>query len=393
MKKGSMWKLSASLLIPALLLAGCSKSNASEPAVQAVAAEQAQSIEQQKELTVDELYALAKEEGSVTVYSMSSRINSVKESFEAKYPGVSVVVYDMRQSELLEKFQREYEAGIRNADIIFVKDTDGSVYNEFVKRGQLAAYNPSDLTKNSPAQFQSGGFAPYFEMKQIFYNTEVYPASPIDSWWDLTRDEYKGKLIIRNPIENSETMGLFLSFVSHPDEMAQSYRQEFGKELELDGTSNAGYEFLKRLAKNDLIVMTSDTDIVSAVGAPGQANPPFGIATSSKMRDAGASKNLFMDVAWNLSPRLGVSDPAYLYIADKAKGLHAAQLLIRWMGGEVEGTGAGFKPFHVRGSWPTRNDVQPVNTPALDTLNLWPLDLDYNYLHQDELRNFWLTVQ
>lgn len=393
MKKGRVWTMLSIALVLVVVMTACSKTTSNEVASSAKAEDWVTRVNFYEDLSVEELYEKAKAEGSVTVYSMSSRINSVKETFEAQYPGIEVVVYDMRQSELLEKYQHEYVANINNADIIFVKDTDGSVYNEFVKRGQLREYNPSDLTQTAPEMFKSGGFAPYFEMKQIFYNSEVYDESPIDSWWDLTRPEYRGKIILRNPIENSETMGLFLSIVSHPEEMAAAYREEFGEDVVLDGTSNAGYEFLKRLAKNDLIVMTSDTDIVQAVGAPGQANPPFGIATSSKMRDAGPKKNLFMDVAWDVSPRLSVSDPAYLYIADRSESVNAAKLLIRWMGGEVEGTGSGFQPFYVRGSWPTRGDVEPIDTPALDTLNLWPLDLNYNYQHQDELRNFWLTVQ
>ena len=88
----------------------------------------------------------------------------------------------------------------------------------------------------------------------------------MDSWWDLTRPEYKSKIILRSPIENSETMGLFMAMVNNSDEMAASYKKEFGEEIVLNGTENAGYEFLKRLSDNDLIVMTSDTDIVKAVG-------------------------------------------------------------------------------------------------------------------------------
>ncbi len=343
------------------------------------------------ELSVDELYAKAKEEGTVTIYSMSSRFNDVKETFEARYPGIEVVVYDMRNSEILEKFQREHEAGIRNADLLFVKDTDGAVYNEFVRTGLLKEYVPSDMMKTAPADFQKGGYAPYFEMKQIFYNTEVYDTCPIDSWWDLTRPEYKGKIILRSPIENSEIMGLFTAIVKNSDEMAEAYKEEFGENIVLNGTENAGFEFLKRLTGNDLIIMTSDTDIVEAVGAPGQTDPPFGIATSSKMRKAG--DDLLVNVAEDLSPRLGIVDPAYLYIADKAEHVNAAKLVMRWVGGESDGTGAGFNPFHVRGSWPSRADVEPVKTPALASLNLWDLDLEYNYSVLDDMRNFWITLQ
>ncbi|ADK80981.1 ABC transporter substrate-binding protein [Sediminispirochaeta smaragdinae] len=342
-------------------------------------------------LSVEELYEKAKEEKTVTIYSMSSRLNDVKESFEAQYPGVEVVVYDMRNSEILEKFQREYNAGIHTADVLFIKDTDGAVYNEFVKMGLLKEYIPQNMMKSALPEYQKGAYVPYFEMKQIFYNSEVYDSCPIDNWWDLTRPEYNGKIILRSPIENSEIMGLFIAFVKNSDDMASAYEKEFGEKLVLNGTEHAGYEFLKRLINNDLIIMTSDTDITEAVGAPGQSDPPFGIATSSKMRKAG--DDLLINVANDLLPRLGVLDPAYLYITDQSEHVNAAKLLLRWIGGEADGTGEGFKPFHVRGSWPSRTDVAPIDTPPLNSLNLWPLDLNYNYMILDDMRNFWLTLQ
>ena len=379
-------------LVPVLFSAvSCSKKSSDASTAGPETLSWAEEVGLDQQLSVDELYAKAKEEGTVVVYSMSSRFNDVKETFEAQYPGVTVEVYDMRNSEILEKFQREHEAQIRNVDLLFIKDSDGAVYNEFVKTGLLKEFIPEDIMKTAPAEFQKGGYAPYFEMKQIFYNTEVYETCPIDSWWDLTRPEYKSKIILRSPVENSEIMGLFMAMTKNSAEMADAYKQEFGTEIVLDGTENAGYEFLKRLAKNDLIVMTSDTDIVEAVGAPNQTDPPFGIATSSKMRKAG--DDLLINVAADLSPRLGIVDPAYLYIADESKHINAAKLVMRWVGGETDGQGTGFKAFHVRGSWPSRADVEPIKTQPLESLNLWDIDLDYNYMALDEMRNFWITLQ
>ncbi len=339
----------------------------------------------------EELYEKAKEEGKVVIYSMSSRLNKVKETFEKQYPGVEVEVYDMRIAEILEKYQREYAADIHTADVLFIKDADGSVKKEFVNMGILHEYLPEDLVATADAAFQSGPYAPYFEMKQIFYNDEVYDKCPIDNWWDLTRPEYKGKIMMANPLQTASIMGIFIAMTRYPGEMEEAYKKEFGKDLVLDGTENAGYEFIKRLAANDLILTTSDGDIVKAVGAPGQTDPPFGLATSSKMRKAG--EKLRINVAESLIPRMGTFDPALLYVADKAEHPYAAKLLIRWIGGESEGTGPGFAPFHVRGSWPSRGDVPPIQTQAFETLNLWPVDTDYNYQNMDNMRNYWLSLQ
>lgn len=61
--------------------------------------------------TDEELYEKAKEEGKVTVYSISSRITKVANAFAEKYPGVEVEPFDISTNELLEKVTREYDAG------------------------------------------------------------------------------------------------------------------------------------------------------------------------------------------------------------------------------------------------------------------------------------------
>ena len=54
----------------------------------------------------------------------------------------------MRMAEIFEKVRRrEYEAGIHNADVIFIKDSDGTVYNEMVKTGCFMIMCPKILVK------------------------------------------------------------------------------------------------------------------------------------------------------------------------------------------------------------------------------------------------------
>ncbi len=340
---------------------------------------------------VNKLYEEAIKEGEVVIYSMSSRIVDVKKTFEEQYPGVTVEAYDMRMAEIFEKVRREYEAGIHNADVIFIKDSDGTVYNEMVKTGMLHSYVPKDIGEKMKPEFREPLFSPYLEMKQVFYNDEVYDTSPIDSWWDLTRPEYKGKVMIQNPLSTPENQGLFLAMIQNADDMEKAYKEEFGEDIVLNGTENAGYEFVKRLMENGLIFTDSDTEIIEAIGAEGQTNPPFGIVTSSKMREK-FSKGYKLAVVENIKPKDGVIAPASLLIVDNAPHVNAAKLLIRWIAGEADGKGPGLKPFLAPGSWPTRSDVEPENTPPLDSLRLWDFDLDFNYQNINELRDFLFTL-
>lgn len=342
--------------------------------------------------TVDQLYEAAKKEGKVVVYSMSSRIKNIKADFEKKYPGVVVEAYDMRNTEIFEKVEREHSAGIFNADVIFAKDSDGTMANNFFKTGVVFSYVPADIGAKLDPEFKKPGFATYIEMKLVFYNTEVWQKAPVDSWWDLTRPEWKGKIILTNPMAAIETLGLFCSFVLHADEMAAAYKQEFGEAIKLSpGVKNAGYEFIKRLAANDLVLTNSDQEAVEAIGAAGQKNPPIGIATSSKIRET--SKGLKLGLVTKLSPKTSTKNPAYLNIVGGAPHVNAAKLLIRFMAGDSDGKGVGFNPFNVEGAWPTRPDQKTASKIALSDMALWSEDPEFNYYNSEEVVSFWLSLK
>lgn len=342
--------------------------------------------------TVDQLYAAAKKEGKVVVYSMSSRIKNVKADFEKKYPGVIVEAYDMRNTEIFEKVEREHAAGIFNADVIFAKDSDGTMANNFFKTGVVFSYVPKDIGAKLADEFKTPGFATYIEMKLVFYNSEVWQKAPIDSWWDLTRPEWKGKIMLTNPMAAIETLGLFCSFALHADEMAASYKQEFGEAIKLSpGVENAGYEFIKRFAANDLVLTNSDQEVVEAIGAAGQKNPPIGIATSSKIREK--SKGLKLAMVTAMTPKTSTKNPAYLNIVGGAPHVNAAKLLIRFMAGDTDGKGPGFTPFNVEGGWPTRPDVAHSNKTQLGEITLWNEDADFNFFNSEKVISFWLSIK
>lgn len=341
----------------------------------------------------DELYEKAKTEGKVVVYTLTSRVTDVKASFEKQYPGVTAEVYDMRMGDILEKFQREYEAGIHNADVLVIKDDDGAVYNDFVKTGMMHGYIPYDFRDKISEANQEVGLILCTEFKQIVYNTEKYAESPIDNWWDLTRPEYKGKIMMRNPASTNEIMGLFIAMIQHADEMEAAYKQEFGEDLVLDGTENAGYEFMKRLVANDLILTDSDGDVCEAVGKAGQSDPPIGIVASSKMRSV-EDKGWVMECCTGLAPAEAVDSPAFALLADQSEHVNAAKLFMRWMCGEADGKGEGYSKFAVRGSWSVRSDQLPVepNKPYAE-INLWPLDVEYAYQLSRDVNDFWISLQ
>ena len=117
------------LTIPCVFAGGGSSRRPAEgAAVGGLTAEQQWAREQGLHLdeSVEELYRQALAEGGqVIIYSISSRHARIKPMFEADFPGMTLTAHTISSGELLEKFTREYEAGIRAADIVHSKEQVG----------------------------------------------------------------------------------------------------------------------------------------------------------------------------------------------------------------------------------------------------------------------------
>ena len=380
------------VLLCVLGFVACGKKTASK-GVQNEITGWAKDVELYKDETPEELYEKAKKEGKVVIYSVSSRMKKVKESFEKQYPGVIVEAYDISNNELLEKITREYEAGVRTADVIHIKDQDGSIYAEFVKPGIFHAYKPADIVSHIDPFYCKKGMPFYVDLSAWYYNDEAYPdGPPITSWWDLTKPEWKGKILMMNPLDNISHLSILTGLVLDAPALEADYKRVFGEEITLHGTENAGYELLKRLSANDVIFMNSGSEMVESVGTRGQTNPPVAFASSVKMRERKA-KNFAIQIASKITPHTGISGLNALYIVNEAPHPAGAKLLIRYLMGEADGKGEGFKPFNTIGGWPIRDDVEPVDPVPFSDINTQRIDSDEIYNKVREVADFWLSIQ
>lgn len=345
--------------------------------------------------TEEELYELAKQEGKVTFYSISSRCPKVAEAFEAKYPGIECEPFDISTNELLEKVTREHEAGQHTADVVHIKDQDGSLWNEYVQNKIFYNYLPTEIASHIDPQYTETQVPLYIELTQLFYNSEAYPdGSPITNIWEITQPEWKGRIMMQNPLDNVSWGSWITGFCTGdvPDQLAAAYKELTGEELTLsEGCENAGYEFLKRLHDNEPIFTSSSDEIAEAVGTKGQTNPPIGFCASSKLR-----KNIDND--WclapvNLYPTTGIPAINTLYIVEGCEHPNAAKLLIRFMLGGTDGDTSGYEPFNTLGGWPVRDDIEPAegSTPY-DELNVSAFDPVAIYDNINAVRDFWTLL-
>jgi len=340
--------------------------------------------------TPEELYAKAKEEGGkLIVYSTSGRATDAAETFMKQYPDIKVEVSKVKSDQIVDKVTKEQDAGQYNPDVILTKEVSGAVEEEMVKTGRYIKYLPEDIAPHvdEPYRTQAEGYANYVEFRTIFYNTSFYKQAPITNWWDLTTPEFKGKVYTADPLSSPAFMDLFTTMVINSDDMAAAYKEKFGKDIELHGTENAGYEFIQELFDNDLVVLKGSDDVLDAIG---KANSDaVGLAVSgdvSKNEENGWT----IQPIYDIKPKTAVPDSGYLFLAKNAPHEAAGKLFIRWMMGETDGKGEGMEPFNEVGSWVPRDDVETKNDVKYEDLNLWLFDGDALYKTAPQVRDFWI---
>jgi iron(III) transport system substrate-binding protein len=344
---------------------------------------------------LDALIAAAKQEGSVTVYSFTSRIARVEEAFEKQYPGIDLVGVDISSTEQIARIKAELAAGAAGADVAYLSDAP-VVFGELVKEGALEVFVPPQFADRVPAEYQAPLLANRLSTKVLMYNEAAYPnGSPVKNLWELTEEAWRGKVVMVDPQVRGDYLDLMTEFVLRADEMATAYESHFGKPIELtDGAQNAGEQFIRQLFANDL-VLVDDTDAVNAaIGPKDQQNPPVGFSTYSDRRD-NEDEGWALQVANDVVPSPGILFPAVLGLVKDAKNPAAARLLIHFMMGDDSETGGeGYAPFYVAGDYATRTDIAPhPDAVPLADFTAWRVDPSKTLTIRKDVADLLLTLQ
>lgn len=322
-----------------------------------------------------ELVEQAKAEGSVLVYSFTSRIARVEEAFEKAYPGVDMQGFDISSTEQIARLKAEAQAGTVNADVIYISDVP-VVLPELLEAGIIETYVPPRIADRLDPSETSPLLAQRLSTKVLMYAEDAYPdGAPVDSLWDLTRDEWRGKVVMVDPLQRGDYLDLMTEIVLRSDDMAAAYQAEFGAPIDLGGAENAGEKFITDLFANDVILVGSTDAVNAAVGKAGQTNPPIGFTSYSDRRD-NEDEGWALQVANDVRPAPGIAFPAVLALAKGARHPAAARLAIDFLMGDDSDTGGdGFKPFYVAGDYATRSDIasHPDAVPLAD-FNAWIID-------------------
>ena len=320
-------------------------------------------------MTHEELVAAAQAEGTLTIYTHSSRTTTIADSFEELY-GINVEVTQLSDSEMIEKVSKEAIADLDAADVIYCQD-GSRVYPELLMTGYVVSYTPDNVKGNIIDPQYENPLVWEVVNKVFVYNNENSSEQPLTNVWQLTEPEWAGRVQFKDPFSEAVNMNFF-TMVTREDwaeKLAQAYKDLYGKELVLT-TPNAGYEWIKMLYANDAVLGKSDTTIAENVGAKGQSKQLAGLFTLNKLRTAEA-KNLALAPAYNMEPFSGFMYPAYVFITKNAKSPNAAKLFI-----EYSMTEEGWVPFNTMGDYSPVSYLQDNSEDPL-TLTDWSSQLIY----------------
>ncbi len=373
-----------------LILIGCSGTNTVKPQGKNMP-EWVKTANLDAQETPQQLYEAALYEDTLIIYSVSTRLMDVKQSFEEHYPGLTVEIQHIRANDLVALLKDNFNNKRYLCDIVLCTDNDASLSNELIPNKILYKYIPYDIKKKLLPDHNCDQLEFLGEAMQLVYNNEFYDKPPVSNWWELTEPKYKGKIYISNPLRSMTTFAMLCTFVQHSDEMAQAYRNLYGKELIIPKDSNAGKVFLQGLIENDMQVVNFSDDVAEAVGTPNQSNPPFGLMLSSKVRlnDIGYC----IEPVYGIEPNNGVYVTNSIMIAGGAKNINSAKLFVRWLLGEADGTGEGYKPYLQNGTWSVRGDINSQTAISLQEANFWKFDKHYIAQNKKDIEDFWLSLQ
>jgi len=335
-----------------------------------------------------ELISAAKKEGSLTVYSITSRIANAAKSFEEKY-GITVSAYNLKDFELIEKVSQEGKNNIFGSDVIIAQDS-GRVYGEIIKPGYAYSYVPDSMKSIIPEKYHDPLYFSFIT-KAFIYNSETNVFPPVNNVWELTEEKWAKKFWFKDPLKEGVNAN-FLTMVTSPEvsaRLAESYERHFGKKITLT-TPNAGYEWIKALIENQLVMFTSDTKIAASLGERGKGIEAVALGTYSKLR-AREKKNLALMPIMGMEPFAGFFYPSFLLVRSNAKSPNAAKLFVEYLLTEE-----GFSPWSGSlGTYSSNPNIKPY--PGDNSLDIWSRILvfespQYIFENRGNVEEFWNSL-
>lgn len=329
----------------------------------------------------DAVYEAAKKEPPLLVYMSTSRVNLFVDSFKKQFPGVQVEELFIEQTDLIPRMHREWDAGLWNVGVL---NLSGLPAIHEMPKDSFVSYVPPEYRDLYPEEYQDPVFVTAVSLRGFVYNPDLSPdGPPFKSIWDLTTEEFRGKVIFTDPLRNADAATTLTTIVQHADELAADYEARFGKPLELR-ERDAGFEWLRRFLENEPKLVDNWRDSAEAVTNAREIM----IADTNFIRMADVFAGTYnFRFATGTTPVDAVSLPRWYAIGTFSKSPNAAKLFTYAMMADESGGPFFDKGFlHTRFGWePTQEWMQ-----GIEEITYWDTDVDYYWANSQDILDFWM---
>ena len=332
----------------------------------------------------DAIEEAAKKEGSVIVYANSSKISKAAEMWAEKYPEIKIEGYDLGGDDVLSKTIGEQQSGLFVGDVWF-SSGGAEVVGTVLPKEYAWRFVPQGL--KVPEELTHPLLISRFGTTMLAYNSELNDSCPVNNLWELTQPEWKGKVIIEDPLNDSSTLSKLITIAYHADEMQAAYVDLYDAEPVLDeDTPDAGWLWLKRFAQNGPVPQPGGDEVDSAFATPGMTENYLAFTSYSNYPDV-QDGNLAFEPCWGIAPISGVQSQSYLAILNQAPHPNAAKLFIRFVMNEGKDPWAKFGTY-----FPLTDYEVPEGMKTLEEVRqlTWLIEEQYAYEHLVQARDFYL---
>lgn len=331
--------------------------------------------------------AAAKLEGKVVVYANSSKIAKAADLWAQLYPEIAIEAYDLGGDDVLTKTLGEQQSGLVIGDVWFSSGGAELVGNVLPKQ-YVWRFVPDTLAGLIPEEYTQPLLMSRFGTTLLAYNSELNATCPVSNLWELTQPEWKGKLVVEDPLNDASTLSKLITIAYHAEEMKAAYVALYGTEPVLDAdTPDAGWLWFKRYAQNGPIPQPGGDEVDSAFASPGMTESYLAFTSYSNYPDV-LDGNLVFEPCWGVTPVVGIQSQSYLGIMNKAPHPNAAKLFIRFITSED-----GRKPWAKFGTYFADTSYEvPEGQLTLDEIQqvTWFIAEKYAYENLVQARDFYL---
>ena len=300
--------------------------------------------------TFEELLAAGIANGNkLTIYSTHSVTVSALEAFHNKYcPDVECEGTQVGDTEQVTQVAQEVKEGVLGADIIFIQD-GARVLTDLVDEGYV--YNwYNDEIKNLVGDDCEPLLVWDYCNKVVMYNNgseNTFNEGDIKNIWFATDPANKGAFWMKDPTTEGVNMNFLVNLTSEENsaKLEAAYKDYYGQDLVLDSDCpNAGYQFIKMLYANEMMLGSSDSTIAKDIAAA--EKPQAGLLTLNKylksrgdQLDNGSYKLLYAKD--EVAPFAGFIYPIYGLQVANADNPELAKAFLIWLYSEEGWYGDG----------------------------------------------------